>query len=98
SSEDYENWLREKVTPTSILEVGCGEGAISEILNRLYPGALITGIDITANVGRLYAGDPTQVRFIQTSLEHFESTNSDRFDLIILSDVLHHIPKAMRPD
>ena len=44
------------LNPRRILEVGCGEGAVSERLAALYPNAEITAIDITPNVGRLYAG------------------------------------------
>ena len=40
-----------------VLEVGCGEGNMTERLTRIYPGAAITGIDIKPTVGRLYRGE-----------------------------------------
>jgi len=45
-----------------ILEVGCGEGAITEQLARLYPNADIMAIDITPRVGRLFNGNQDRVQ------------------------------------
>ncbi len=78
--------------PRRILEVGCGEGAVSERLAALYPNAEIAAIDITPNVGRLYAGAPGRVRFAEMTVQEFAAQEKGKFDLIVLADVLHHVP------
>ena len=78
--------------PRRVLEVGCGEGAVSERLVALYPNAEITAIDITPNVGRLYAGPLGRVRFAETTIQAFAAKEQGKFDLIVLADVMHHVP------
>lgn len=79
-----------------ILEVGCGEGAVTERLNAAYPDAKITAIDITPRVGRLYRGSNDGVRFIRCTVQEIAATEPGQYDLVVLSDVLHHVPKALR--
>jgi SAM-dependent methyltransferase len=91
--DSYVSGLRTWVPdPRRILEVGCGEGAVSERLAGVYPNAEIVAIDITPNVGRLYAGPPGRVRFAEMTIEAFATQEQGKFDLIILADVLHHVP------
>ena len=80
-----------------ILEVGCGEGAVTQRLNAAYPEANITAIDITPRVGRLYRGFLDNVRFIQCGVQEVAATESGQYDLVVLSDVLHHVPVEVRP-
>ena len=80
----------------NVLEVGCGEGAVTERLTAAYPQAQITAIDITPRVGRLYRGSAGRVRFIQCDAAKLAAAESARFDLIVLSDVLHHVPREWR--
>lgn len=91
--ENIRDWVP---APRRILEVGCGEGAVSERLAWAYPDAEIVGIDIAANVGRLYAGPPGRVRFVQRTIDDFAADAPGSFDLIVLSDVLHHVPLDLR--
>ena len=84
--------------PARILEVGCGEGAVTELLARLYPRAEILGIDITGRVGRLYRGPRDRVRFLQVTVQDLAEEQAGVFDLVIISDVIHHVPQAMRND
>ncbi|MGB6130777.1 MAG: class I SAM-dependent methyltransferase [Acidobacteriaceae bacterium] len=79
-----------------ILEVGCGEGAMTERLVRTYPLAAITAIDITPRIGRLYQGDRSSVTFAQESVESVAARQAASFDLIVLADVLHHVPIPVR--
>jgi len=83
-------------TAVNILEVGCGEGAITGRLARSYPGAAILGIDITARLGRLCEGRTDSVRFEQTTVEELAETHPNGFDLVVLADVLHHVPEPSR--
>jgi 2-polyprenyl-3-methyl-5-hydroxy-6-metoxy-1,4-benzoquinol methylase len=80
-----------------ILEVGCGEGAMTERLVHAYPDARIIAIDVAANIGRLFRGDATRVTFLRKSVEDVARAMPASFDLVVLCDVLHHVPPAARP-
>jgi 2-polyprenyl-3-methyl-5-hydroxy-6-metoxy-1,4-benzoquinol methylase len=96
--------------PRRILEVGCGEGAMTERIARIYPTATVTAIDITPKVGRLFRGNRVSVTFSQESVESVADRQPASYDLVILADVIHHVPaearrslirgisKAMTPD
>lgn len=79
-----------------LLEVGCGEGAVTERLTRAYPAANITAIDVTPSVGRLFSGDASRVRFQVRTVEEVAQERPGAFDLVLLSDVIHHVPPAAR--
>jgi trans-aconitate methyltransferase len=85
-----------KPAPSKILEVGCGEGAVTQRLHAAYPGAEITAIDITPRVGRLYRGSLDGVRFMKCAVQEIAATEPGRYDLVVLSDVLHHVPTELR--
>ena len=82
--------------PRRILEVGCGEGAMTERLVKAYADATITAIDITPKVGRLYQGDAARVTFLQQSVDDVVRQAPASFDLVVLCDVLHHVPPRNR--
>ena len=86
-------------TPTAkrVLGVGCGEGAVTERLKAIYPDADITAIDITPRVGRLYAGSPDGVRFVQCDVQQIAAAEPGQYDLAVLADVLHPVPVEFRP-
>lgn len=79
-----------------ILEVGCGEGTVTQRLSAAYPNADITGIDITPRLGRLYEGSRERVRFVQCTIQEIVATEAGQFDFIVLCDVLHHVPIELR--
>lgn len=81
-----------------ILEIGCGEGAICERLAALYPQARIVGIDIMPKVGRLFRGDRTRVSFAQQTIQDFAPAHHREFDLVLICDVLHHVPWHLHVD
>jgi len=87
------NWIPQA---ERILEVGCGEGAMTERITRRYPNASITAIDITSRVGRLYRGDPSNVTFSQEYVEQVACRKPAYFDLIVVVDILHHVPVGDR--
>jgi 2-polyprenyl-6-hydroxyphenyl methylase/3-demethylubiquinone-9 3-methyltransferase len=83
---------------TSILEIGCGDGLVTEELRRVFPKAEITGIDIRAEIGTLFRGDRAGVTFLTAEVGGFSRRNRSRFDLAVISDVLHHVAPEARPD
>lgn len=81
-----------------ILEIGCGEGAMTERLLEIFPKAHVTAIDIAPNTGRLFRGDASRVTIRQARAEDIVSAQPRSFDLVVLADVIHHVPLSMRAD
>lgn len=95
--DDWVKMVREWApAPQRILELGCGEGYSTERLVAAFPDAEIDAIDIAYNIGRLYAGPPERVRFRVAFAENLAQENPHGYDLVILSDVLHHVPETAR--
>ena len=84
----------------NLLDIGGGDG---EPLNRilaLRPDIRITMIDISANIGGAIEPrfkDRVTV-FPSTSVDDFLRKTSETFNCILLSDVVHHVPVAVRLD
>jgi 2-polyprenyl-3-methyl-5-hydroxy-6-metoxy-1,4-benzoquinol methylase len=77
---------------SNILEFGCGEGVVVEKLLLEYPKATVTGIDITPKIGRMFNGDEKRVTFKQQPIKEFAAEHIECFDLLVINDVMHHIP------
>ncbi len=84
--------------PKLILEIGCGEGAGTTRMAHQYPDATIVAIDITDRLGRLYSGRAEGVSFQRTTVQDLAGQMEGKFDLIVMCDVLHHIPIELRPE
>jgi 2-polyprenyl-6-hydroxyphenyl methylase/3-demethylubiquinone-9 3-methyltransferase len=82
---------------TDILEIGCGEGAVCERLAAAYPTAHITGIDITPRAGRLCRHDRARIGFANVTAEEYALAHPGQFDLVLICDVLHHVPWDAHP-
>jgi 2-polyprenyl-3-methyl-5-hydroxy-6-metoxy-1,4-benzoquinol methylase len=94
--EAFADEVRRWTDAASILEVGCGDGLATEQLRRAFPRAAITGIDIQPPVGRLFRGDRTGVTFRAEELGAFVERHRASFDLVVICDVLHHVPPPQR--
>jgi 2-polyprenyl-6-hydroxyphenyl methylase/3-demethylubiquinone-9 3-methyltransferase len=94
-AENIQNWVPEC---SRILEVGCGEGAVTEKLAILFPNADILAIDVTPRAGRLYRGRTEGVEFRNIDVQSIAAAHPGRFDLVLLSDALHHIPLDLREE
>ena len=82
----------------NILEIGCGEGAGTERLAAAFPEATVLAVDVADNLGRLYRGRLEGVSFRQITVQELASERSFEFDLIVMCDVLHHIPPELRAE
>lgn len=84
--------------PRHILEVGCGEGAVTERLAARFPDADILAVDITPRAGRLYRGPRDRVIFAERTVQDVAAERAGAFDLAVISDVIHHVPEDLRID
>ena len=80
----------------TVIEVGCGEGALlSQLMDALDEHASAVGIDIAANPGHGYTGRNSNVAFRRAEVAELVA-EGQRFDLVVVSDVLHHIAPTGR--
>jgi 2-polyprenyl-6-hydroxyphenyl methylase/3-demethylubiquinone-9 3-methyltransferase len=93
--DDLAGRIRSWCAPQSIVEIGCGEGALAERLMRDFPTASYLGIDIVPHLGRLYRGPKDRAHFRQVIAEDL-AAEGNRFDLVVINDVLHHVPADER--
>ena len=91
--DDFVSSIRAQIrAPDTILEIGCGDGMVTERIVRNFPGTAVTGIDICSNPGRLYRGERSRVRFVRTTVQDLATAEPARYHLVIIADVLHHVP------
>ena len=85
------------LTPADrILEIGCGEGRVATALCAEYPNARYLGIDIAPNPGRLFTGDRSRATFRSRPAGELIAESNERFGLVVMIDVLHHVPPELR--
>ena len=77
--------------PAAMLDFGCGIGASLPQLARVFPGAKLTGLDVSAKsleiAGRLHPGVAELVQYDGDTPPFPEAS----FDLIFSACVFHHI-------
>ncbi len=90
------NQLRE-CTGKRILDVGCGDGALSYLLS-CRTGAFVTGIDSSDEAirfAREKTRNITNIEFIKASAYHLPFEHSS-FDYVISSDVIEHLQEPQK--
>lgn len=80
--------------PKNILEYGCGIGMNLQYLVKYFPNANIQGCDISAKSIEV-ANKNTSAIFFLIEDENVKA-NKDKFDLIFVSNVFHHIEPKYR--
>jgi 2-polyprenyl-3-methyl-5-hydroxy-6-metoxy-1,4-benzoquinol methylase len=84
-------------SPRRVLEIGCGAGIVTEHLSNAFADADVTAIDICENPGSM-CRDRSRTRFLRMTAAELAATRPQPFDLIVISDVLHHVPMSDRRD
>ncbi len=78
--------------PRTVVDLGCGEGALTASLARRWPGARVTGVDSSAEM--LAAADahavPGRVRFEAGDVRDWQP--DEPVDVLVTNAVLHWVP------
>lgn len=77
---------------TRILEIGCGDGTVADRMTAIHPRAEYTGVDVAPEPGRRFTGDRSRATFRTMPSSEFRATFPEPFDLVLVIDVLHHVP------
>jgi 2-polyprenyl-6-hydroxyphenyl methylase/3-demethylubiquinone-9 3-methyltransferase len=96
---DFVNIVRrwtEGRTMAAALDVGCGEGQTTAAFAQAFPEARFLGIDVTPHVGRHYRGGTERVQFRNVRLEEIADQQPEMYDLVMITDVLHHVSVQRR--
>jgi tRNA (cmo5U34)-methyltransferase len=86
--------------PLRILELGCGTGNLSILLQALFPSAHLTLVDLSSDMLKLAApklgGETERLQLLQAG---FMDVNfgDEAFDLVISSMALHHLKDNEKP-
>lgn len=78
---------------SSILEIGCGVGALTGFLARYIPNGRITGVDISpasVEFAKKKYAHLRHVDFLVSDMTSFE--HQQQYDIVLFPDVLEHIP------
>lgn len=81
-----------------VLEIGCGIGTVTSLLAKANPKGFVLGVDISPKSiehARRNLASQKHVRFLVSDMSDFREP--DRFDLVVLPDVIEHIPEEQHP-
>ncbi len=92
--DDYPQMLAELETApfADVLDVGCGTGAVIELLREKYPNARYTGLDLTpAMIDAAVAKGLPNCDFVVGDAEDLPFADAS-FDAVLSSNSFHHYP------
>ena len=81
---------RNKLSPRSVVEVGCGAGGVLAALHDESPGVRYVGFEIASDASRFW--DKYKEKKISFVIDDFLSADTPRFEALLLLDVVEHIP------
>lgn len=80
---------RNRIDPSSIVDLGCGAGGVLASLHGMYPRARLYGFDLSPQaiaMAKRHAG--TAIQFSASD----PLSDPERFDVLIAADVFEHVP------
>ena len=96
-SRKFEDFCKHLQKEGNIFELGCGYGFNLETWAKKYKGARFVGIDIDHSA-IIYAEEliksnnwSNRIKIFETQIEEFTHSFKEKFDLIILNQVLHEM-------
>jgi len=90
---EYANFiihLISKISPRTILDIGCGDGRITDMIAQSIKGAEVLGIDISHNAIKWAKKYSKYAKFECVSLEEM-SRKGITFELVTMIEVLEHL-------
>lgn len=82
-------WLREH-RPGTVLDVGCGNGELLSEVQRVLPGARLTGADISPAVVAANAARFPGMAFTVMNLDEDTAAPMERHDAVVCMEVVEH--------
>lgn len=80
-----------------IMEIGAGDGTFAQRICAVFPDAEYVGIDIAPQPGRLFRGNRDRATFLSMSTQEYLAAHpAETFDLVVIVDVVHHVPEEIR--
>ena len=70
-------------SPKKILEIGCGTGILTELINKELDFKTYIALDIVEECAQYIGNINPNITFISADIEEFIKENSERYDLII---------------
>lgn len=90
----FSNLKKAGLRPDSrVLEIGCGIGTVSNLILGHITSGKFTGVDISKESiehARKFNGGFSNAEFVVSDMSDFN--RADRYDFVVLPDVLEHIP------
>ncbi len=81
--------LTKDLHPTSIVDVGCGEGSLLKTLSDMHTSAAVAGVEIAENALRLAKKTLPNADFRVFDIS--KESWGQKFDLVVCADVVEHI-------
>ncbi|MBX2982710.1 MAG: methyltransferase domain-containing protein [Flavobacteriales bacterium] len=81
-----------------VLEIGCGIGTVTGLIAKATSKGSVLGVDISPKSiehARRNLAKQRHVRLLVSDMSDFQENN--RFDLVVLPDVIEHIPVEQHP-
>jgi SAM-dependent methyltransferase len=79
-----------------VAEIGSGDGSMANALVPRLPKAEYVGIDLAPTTGRLFEGDRSRATFRTQPSAELVRTDAGSFDVVVVVDVVHHVPDDQR--
>lgn len=83
-------FTRNSLAPKSIVEVGCGAGGILASLHDVLPQVEYSGYEIAPDASKFW--EKHAAKKIAFSVEDFLQKQTAHFDVLLLLDVIEHVP------
>lgn len=77
-------------TPTRVVDLGCGTGNVTRILEQRWPGATVVGVDSSDEMLKKAREVESHIEWRQADLNHWRP--QQRFDVIYSNAALHWLP------
>ncbi len=84
---------------SKVIEIGCGIGTLTGLILKYISKGFLVGVDISdksIKIANERLGNSTRMELIVSDMKNFE--HKEKFDFVVLPDVLEHIPESDHPE